>query len=142
MQANETKKPKQTYSKKILIGLAVTVFVAVAAAAFLIPVLKNPIHNDTYQLVKLDTGEIYVGKLVSNKGDFFVLQQAYLQNQPATKSQDDSKRSLDNSEVVLTRMTSTVAKPEDTLYLSKNKVIYWSNLQPDSKVVKVIQSDK
>lgn len=95
---------------------------------------RSPVDNSTYQLVKLSNDEVYFGKLSGLHSQYVTLDNAYLQ---APDGSDDDE---ENSNLTIVKISATVAKPEDTMYIAKDKIVYWENLQKDSKIMNAIES--
>jgi hypothetical protein len=129
--------------KMIFIAAAVAAVLLIAiAAVFTWRVANSPVKSDGFQLIKLTSGEIYIGKLNNpSSDDYVVLNQVYTQS-GSDASQKDDQAQDENSELLLTRLSASVAKPEDTVYISRDKIVYWANLQSDSKIVNAIKNDK
>ena len=112
------------------------VLLALVVAGFMVKVFVLPelkIKRDTYQVVTLSSGESYIGRLHSTHGQYLTLSDVYYQrknpdNQPET-------------EVTVVKLSSSVAKPEDTMYIASDKIVHWENLARDSKIVQVIEQD-
>lgn len=96
--------------------------------------LASPVKKDTYQLVSLSTGEVYFGKIQNINDEYVELKQAYTQAA-------DSKEATQQGGVVLNRLSVSVAKPEDTMFIARDKIVHWENLQKDSKIVQAIEND-
>ena len=115
--------------------VGILVAVAVLAVAVLIGwrSLQSPIQRDTYQLINLTTGESYIGKLESTSGHYLTLRDVYFQRKNAEDAPD--------TEVTVVKLSSTVAKPQDVMYIASDKIVHWENLARDSKIVQVIEQD-
>lgn len=126
--------------KKLAIILAVVGVVSLIGLWWWGQYIANPIKRDTYQLVSLDTGEVYFGKLQNLSGEFVTLKRVYTQarDQQTTAVADAANQ---QSGVVLNRLSVSVAKPEDTMYIARDKIVHWENLQRDSKIVQAIEND-
>ncbi len=100
-----------------------------------------------YQSVFLANGQVYFGKL-SSRGSFFKLTDVYYLQ--ATESLQQSglleKTNTTNtggqSKIQLIKLGSELHGPEDTMYIEKDKVLFWENMRGESKVVQAIAQDK
>lgn len=134
----------QAASSRYVAGV---VIIAVIALLFIMGVRDagifgaEPVNKKTYQLVSLVTGEVYFGKLSNINQEYVTLNQVYTQDNSVVAGQPSQEDSPPASEVVLNRVSASVAKPEDTMYIARDKIVHWENLQWDSKVVKAIQND-
>lgn len=115
------------------IGVSVAIIVLATAAFFGWRSLQDPIQRDTYQLINLTTGESYIGKLESTSGRYLTLRDVYFQRKNAEDAPD--------TEVTVVKLSSTVAKPQDVMYIASDKIVHWENLARDSKIVQVIEQD-
>lgn len=116
----------------VLVGLGIVV-VAAAVIAALVLSPDQKIKRDTYQLVTLTSGDSYIGKLQATSGQFLVLSDVYFKQK---NSEDEAV-----SGVTVVRLSASVEKPEDIMYIASDKVLHWENLQRDSKIVQVIEQD-
>jgi hypothetical protein len=102
------------------------------------------VKGGQYQAVFLTNGQVYFGK-VSNINDGYVklTDIYYLQVQQSVQPDDKSKTSSsDQSQVSLAKLGSELHGPEDTMNISRQKVLFWENLKNDGKVVQAINSYK
>lgn len=130
--------------KKLLtiIGLIITIIAGMAIGVYLLPKLKvaqpSSVENsysagDSYSIVYLTTGEVYIGKLsVSSK---MKLDGAYL-----LQTVKDAKDPLNDS-FQLTPLSDAMWSPE-TLYLNANQVVFYGPIKDDSKAAEAIRSAK
>lgn len=125
--------------KKLAVILAVVAVLAAAGLWMWGHYVTNPIKRDTYQLVSLETGEVYFGKLQSLSGEYVTLKRVYTQAPEENRVQDGAAAGQNG--VVLNRLSVSVAKPEDTMYIARDKIVHWENLQRDSKIVQAIEND-
>lgn len=104
------------------------------------------VKSGQYQAVFLTNGQVYFGKVSDiNNGyvklsDIFYLQvQQSVQPDGSTNSTEQNK---DQSQVSLAKLGSELHGPEDTMYISRQQVLFWENLKNDGKVVQAINSYK
>jgi hypothetical protein len=103
------------------------------------------VKGGQYQAVFLTNGQVYFGKVSDiNSGYVKVSDIYYLQVQQSVQPDDKSKTSSSNdqSQVSLAKLGSELHGPEDTMYVSRQQVLFWENLKSDSKVVQAINSYK
>jgi len=103
------------------------------------------IDSKKYQAVYLMNGQLYFGKLSMLDTNRFTLTNVYyLQagtSQEAT-STGSAATSSDASKFQLIKLTRAIYGPSDEMIISKDQVLYYQNLNADSKASQLIQSDK
>lgn len=110
--------------------VALLVYRAVAPAAGL--------DTSKYQIVTLTTGESFIGKLSGLHRDYVVLENVYYQQDPAAQTDTAPP---DSQQVTVLRLSDTVAKPENTMRIARDKLVHWENLSNDSKIIQAIKQD-
>lgn len=128
------KNERTTHKKWWLIGGISLLAIILIGASLTFLLTRSPVNNGTYQLVKLSNDEIYFGKLSGLHNQFVTLDDAYLQ---APSNSDDEEQ---DTNLTIVRISATVAKPEDTMYIARDEIVYWENLQKDSKIMNAIES--
>jgi len=103
------------------------------------------VKGGQYQAVFLTNGQVYFGKVSDINSGYVKLSDIYyLQVQQSV--QPDAKSSTtstdNNSQVSLAKLGSELHGPEDTMYISRQQVLFWENLKNDGKVVQAINSYK
>ena len=101
------------------------------------------ISTDKYQAVFLNSqdGQVYFGKLAVYNSDLYVLTDIYyvrVENpiQPEGAAQEAQPN------ISLAKLGNELHGPEDVMYVSRDKVLYWENLKDDGQVVKAITDYK
>lgn len=97
------------------------------------------IMKDRYQVVLLDDGKIFFGKMQNSRGAYITLTDPYYA-QGETQKSSSATDSVSNSGVKIFKVTSESYGPENTMSIQSSKVQFWQNLRTDSKVVKAITS--
>jgi len=104
---------------------------------------KELILSDKYQAVFLDSqdGQVYFGKLNIYNRDMYVLTDIYyvrVENpvQPEGAGQNQQ------SNISLAKLGNELHGPEDEMYISRDKVLFWENLKDDGQVVEAITKYK
>jgi hypothetical protein len=95
------------------------------------------IDQSKYQIVTLSNGTAYIGHLSGIGGSYAVLKNVYYQANTKT----DTAVADPANEVVVVKLSSTVAKPEDKLRINSSEIMHWANLADDSKIVAAIKQD-
>lgn len=142
--------PQRPSSKKGLLwtlGIAALV-IALAVAGWLIWSKMNTnnlgIKSDRYQAVFLLNGEIYFGKLQAANDKSYRLTDIYY-IQPKSKTSDtteDTTKQTQSNGIQLIKLGKEVYGPEDEMFISKDQVLYYENLNTDSQVTQLIDKDK
>jgi asparagine N-glycosylation enzyme membrane subunit Stt3 len=127
--------------KRIII--AIVVFVVLAAGLVTWKMLTpsaDGIDTTKYQAVFLANNtlasNVYFGRLERISDGYYKLTQVYYLQQNSTAT-DTNK----NTNVTLTKMTTQLHGPEDSLILPREQVLYYQNMRSDSKVVQAILQD-
>jgi len=114
-------------TKKVFLAVVITVFVICSFYFVYAAGSKNWPFKVKYQVVALESGEVYFGKLSlfpsAKMMDVWTPQQSGSEKKPSLQ---------------LVPFTSSYFSPENTLYLSKEKIIWWSDLKEDSQAVKIM----
>lgn len=99
------------------------------------------VKGGQYQAVFLTNGQVYFGKVSGvNDGYVKLADIYYLQVQQSVQPEDKNKN--DQSQVSLAKLGSELHGPEDTMYISREQVLFWENLKNDGKVVEAINKYK
>lgn len=101
------------------------------------------IDSAKYQAVFFTNGQVYFGKLKSFNSEYMQLTDIYyLQTQANGDSDDDSENpqrtSTDQNDVQLIKLGDEIHGPEDQMTISKDQILFYENLKPDSKVAQSI----
>ncbi len=103
------------------------------------------VKGGQYQAVFLTNGQVYFGKVSDINGSYVKVSDIYyLQVQQSVQPTDKTKTTTgsDSSQVSLAKLGSELHGPEDTMYVSRQQVLFWENLKNDGKVVQAINSYK
>lgn len=123
--------------KWIIVGASALLLIAlIVVSVYFFTNHSGTIKRDTYQLVKLTNDEVYFGKLSNPNKQFVTLDNAYLQ------APSDSDDESDDNNITIIKLSATVAKPEDTVHIAREHIVYWENLQQDGKIMQAIQSQQ
>lgn len=120
------------------------IITSVLASAWLTLRLITTTNNNTaikskqYQALFLTNGQVYFGHLKSVDNSYVKLSDIfYLQVQQAV--QPDAKTANSNQQVSLAKLGGELHGPEDTMYVSRDQVLFWENLKADGKVTQAIK---
>lgn len=84
-----------------------------------------------YQAVFLDNGQVYFGKLVEKRGDFYRLKEVYYVQQGAANLQLDM-------DFKILKLGNEVHGPEDFMDINQQHILFVEDMKSDSKVVQAI----
>lgn len=131
----------KTFSKIILIILAIVVilFVYNNYSDKLFTKSTN-INTNLFSAVFLSNGQVYFGKIESNKGGEMVLNNVfYLQSSNDSTSIGES---IKGSQFKLIKLGNELHGPTDQLFINKQNVLFYEYLREDSQVVQSIKNYK
>lgn len=116
--------------------VAIGLFAGVKAFSYLRGNDAN-IAGDKYQAVFLTNGQVYFGKVAHVDDSYVKLSNIYyLQVQQQVQPTEEKKG--EQPQVSLAKLGSELHGPEDTMYISRQQVLFWENLKTDGKVAKAI----
>jgi len=127
------------YTKKALIGIVGLVIVAGLVWWFFLRNIGIPSYVDTgkYQVVCLQSGECYFGKITSVNSDTVQLTKVFYVQK--TTSTDATNTTTDNN-LQLIKLGNEVHGPEDMMAINRSQVLYIENLKSDGKVTQTINT--
>jgi hypothetical protein len=96
--------------------------------------------SDRYQMVYMDDGKVYFGKLKNTEGNYLRLEEAYSVRSPEGGTGTASQSTAANANVSLIKISDLVYGPEGDIMLRAEKVNFWQDLKQDSKVSKAIET--
>ncbi len=101
------------------------------------------IDTGKYQAVFLNSqdGQVYFGKLAVFNKDLYVLQDIYYVR-VENPIQPEGANQQQQPNISLAKLGNELHGPEDTMYISRDKVLYWENLKNDGQVVTAITEFK
>lgn len=124
--------------KLVVLPLVAVLLVGfVLAWIFLIPHGQR-VDSSTYQVVYLDNGQAYFGKLQNTSGEYLVMTSPYTAQDVKAPDQTDSEK--DSTQTTLLPVKSQVYGPQDSIALRAEKVLFWQNLEKNSKITQAIDA--
>lgn len=101
----------------------------------------NAVKSKQYQAVFLSNGQVYFGKLKNVDNSYIRLSEIYyLQVQQQVQPDEKAKQEQGQQpQVSLAKLGSELHGPEDTMYISRDQVLFWENLKDDGKVAQAIK---
>jgi hypothetical protein len=118
-----------------LIATILIVLLGGIIALKLLPSKGQRIDPSTYQIVYLNSGQVYFGKLQNTTGNYLVLHEPYA---PQTVSQAQEEASGIQPSTTLVKVSQQQYGPQDVMSIHINNVLFWQNLRSDSKIVQAI----
>jgi len=88
------------------------------------------INPGQFQGVYLSNGQAYFGHLEEMNEEYAILKDVHFLR---AKDQESPQQSID-----VIRMVDSVHSPENIMYIPKDKIIFWQNIQRESPLVKAI----
>lgn len=96
------------------------------------------VNGDQYQALFLTNGQVYFGKL-SNTNDAYVeLRDIYYLQVTQNELQEGENNASADPQISLAKLGNELHGPEDTMFVSRDQVLFWENLKTDSQVVTAI----
>jgi len=135
----ENKDKKLT--KKALFGLVGIVLILVLFWWFFLRNIGIPSYVDTgkYQVVCLQSGECYFGKITSVSSDTVQLKNVFYVQKTAGTSTTSTTSTTDNN-LQLIKLGNEVHGPDDMMAINRTQVLYIENLKSDGKVTQTINT--
>lgn len=128
-------------TEKVLPFLIVLILVIFLVGIGLLMITRNrapKVDSTKYQAVFLEGNTQFYGHLNGIDTQFPELTDVYyIESKPAS---DNASQEL--TLVKFGMHPNEVIGPEDTVYLNRDKILYWENLKADSRVVKGILQEK
>lgn len=135
-------------SEVLLFGVALLAVVMIVALVF---GGKDQVGNkesklinvDKYQAVFLNSqdGQVYFGKLGIYNNSLYVLTDIYYVR-VENPIQPEGANQAAQPNISLAKLGNELHAPEDEMYISRDKVLYWENLKDDGQVVTAITEFK
>lgn len=117
----------------ILIGIGVWVY----GQSFL---MDQAIDQTTYQIVTLNDGRSYFGKLKGLGREYVHLRGTFFLKVSAPEFSPEGEEEPSSEEpFALQRMGTQLYGPEEDVYIHESQIVSWQNLREDSPVVTAIE---
>lgn len=140
--------PSQLVAGALLFGVAilatlVLVFMVVGGSKG----LDSAVKKGKYQAVFLNSqdGQVYFGKLSAYNQQYYKLTDIFyvrVENKVQPESQAQASNTATQQSISLAKLGNELHGPEDEMFISKDKVLFWENLKDDGQVVKAITEYK
>jgi hypothetical protein len=105
---------------------------------------STQIQSETIQAVFLTNGQVYFGRITSLTDDLVILDDVFYpkaqKTDQATTNEDASADTITEAGGVALRKLgkNEFHEPQDTLYIEPSNILYWENLEKESRVTKGI----
>jgi hypothetical protein len=140
-----------TFASKLLvvslIVVSVLIILTLALNLFTSAGGSDLVKEDKYQAVFLDNGQVYFGKLANINSayveltDIFYLQ-VEQQVQPDQVEAGADAQDTAQPSISLAKLGNELHGPEDQMFISREKIVFWENLKDDGQVVTAITDFK
>jgi len=114
--------------------------VVILAGVYYVAILSISFFSDTreeYRAVFLTNGQVYFGKLSSERSQYVVLQDIfYLQVSPLSGGESPDQGAN------LVKLGTELHGPADEMRINRDHILYIEDLRPDSRVVETIRQFK
>jgi hypothetical protein len=102
----------------------------------------SAVNKDKYQAVFLSSqdGQVYFGKLSTYNQNYYRLTDIYyvrVEQQIQPEGQQTANQAQQS--ISLAKLGNELHGPEDEMFISRDKVLFWENLKEDGQVVKAIR---
>ncbi|OYW85320.1 hypothetical protein B7Z17_02520 [Candidatus Saccharibacteria bacterium 32-49-10] len=95
-----------------------------------------------YQAVFLINGQIYFGKMSNFSDTSYKLTNIYYPQAETTTDEEGATATDTSGGIQLIKLGEEVHGPEDTMFISKDQILYYENLREDSRVSQLIEQNK
>lgn len=129
-------------NSKFLLPVVIVILVAAAVGVFYWNTTTRP-DAGVYQVVLLRNDQAFYGKLKDIHSDYpYLVDVYYLNPQPIVDEKGNLVRNGQSKFTVVKRGIDEIHAPSDRLYISRENIMYWENIGPNSLVAQGIKADK
>ena len=148
---NQAKPKKRISTSQIFMGVALFAVAILAILMLLVVVmgggkgLDSAVKKDQYQAVFLNSqdGQVYFGKLKAYNEQYYHLTDIfYVRVEQKIQPEGQQASTSAQQSISLAKLGNELHGPEDEMYISKDKVLFWENLKESGQVVTVIREYK
>lgn len=123
------------------------VVILLSAAYFLIPkgesAVLPAVDTNKYQAVTLANGDIYIGKMSFEGGDYVKLQDVfYLSPILASEQTSSADEAIAKQNFNLNKFTEIAYNPDDEMTIPRSQITHFENLKSGGKVAQLISQYK
>ncbi|MBX4191595.1 MAG: hypothetical protein KW804_02220 [Candidatus Doudnabacteria bacterium] len=107
--------------------------------------------SDGYQAVFLTNNQVYFGKLSYNHKSAVLTDIYYLQvtqnlqqatNGTTSTTPSTTPNTSSQPKINLVKLGNELHGPQDTMFIERDKILFWENMKEDSKVVQAIKESQ
>lgn len=98
-------------------------------------------YNNPYVAVFLSNGQVYFGKIVSNKNNEMVLNNVYYLKDVESGANQDVTQSI-TKQLSIIKLGTEIHGPTDFIFINKQNILFYEELRDNSKVVETINNQK
>lgn len=133
MQINKTPSKRWVV---IVFGIVLAFIIAVLLWCMVAPMLvAQRIDSKKYQIVYLNNGQMYFGKLQNVDGAYLYMTSPY-----TTQATSSHESADDQTQTTIIKVSNQLYGPEDSIAIRASEVSFWQNLRDDSKVSQAIKA--
>lgn len=142
----QSKAPTTRSRTPVWIAIIVVTVLILAGISWIILSRAQPvvtgINTSRYQAVYLANGQIYFGKLETLGSSKMRLTNVYYLQTKTDTASTDTKDQSTNGNFQLIKLRGAVYGPSDEMIISNDQIIYFQNLEDNSKAAELIKSDR
>lgn len=104
---------------------------------------SGSVKSKQYQALFLSNGQVYFGHLKNVDSSYVKMNDIYyLQVQQQVQPGQQANKDGQQQNVSLAKLGGELHGPEDSMYVSRDQVLFWENLKDDGKVTQAIKDYK
>ena len=92
-------------------------------------------NSGKWQAVFLTNGQVYFGHIKNAGRDYAILNNVYY-----LRASQQLQPPASQQQISIVKLSDELHKPEDTMYIPKNQIVFWENMQDDSAVIQTIKN--
>lgn len=104
-------------------------------------VAAEALDESATQAVFLTNGQVYFGDVAAMDDESMVLENVYYLQVEQTLQGEGEDAETESSLALVKLGQGELHKPQDTMVVPQEQVLFWENLEADSEVVQLIESD-
>ena len=121
-----------------MVLIVVISLLVIASAFFYISTMRYTAFDRSFQVVVLDTGEVFVGKVAREHEDTIELTNVYYLPVSGEDLYSQEYNAI-HGELSVVKIGNELHGPEDHMVITRGHVVYIQNLKEDSRIVAAIE---
>jgi hypothetical protein len=104
--------------------------------------VADMVKKDQHQAVFLSNNQVYFGDITGFSDDTLVLENVYylqVDQQLQPETEDQRRAAAQEPQISLAKLGNELHGPEDQMFISIDKVVFWENLQEEGQVSQAIK---